>query len=388
MKPFTPYIVALPMILLTLIGCGNRNWDDIRPAQTFTPGVPVLVGPEDLSSTFSYYNTSPESPNGELIAYVKIFTAQNERYDNMRGELWVCETDLRRHKKVTDLNSFVTHNGVEAQWVDDHTIAYFDDGMIQVVDLEGQPLIEPIKAFSIGHGPHENKILYSQVSPQTGLHTIFEYDLSTSQSRMIADAATFSNIVDQFSSPRLRPMNDRRIRHLKYSPDGSKIAFRFDVGNDGERDKHVVTMNVNGGDIEYFGPKPMHFAWFDNSSIMGHDNQVREGLANDKSARRWSLTGDFIETLTGPGNHLSATTDRSLYATESWYNIDPVVLRAFKRGEYVSFWEDTVSIDGAAVWELGNHVNPAFSRDGKRVYYRKSIAPGRSQAYMVVLPDP
>ena len=39
------------------------------------------------------------------------------------------------------------------------------------------------------------------------------------------------------------------------------------------------------------------------------------------------------------------------------------------------------------VLELGNHVNPSFSRDGKRVYFNNNTGNGVSQAYMVILPE-
>jgi hypothetical protein len=172
-----------------------------------------------------------------------------------------------------------------------------------------------------------------------------------------------------------------------YSPDGSKIAMRLDVGLGDEAYKHLVTMNRSGGDIHFFGPKPMHFAWYDNSSIMGHDNQVNDGIPNDKSARRWSLDAEYIETLAGPGNHLAASFSRECFASESWYGKNPVILKVFKKGETKQFWFDRVSQDEITVWELGNHVNPSFSRDGKRVYYHKSVDPGQSQAWMVIIPE-
>ena len=180
-------------------------------------------------------------------------------------------------------------------------------------------------------------------------------------------------------------MTEWKILHLMYSPDGSKIALRLDVGDD-EIHKYLVTMNRSGGDIHFFGPKPMHFAWYDNSSIMGHDNQINDRMPNDKSARRWSLDAEYMETLAGPGNHLAASLNRELFASESWYGKDPVVLKIFRKGETKQFWFDYVGDDNT-VWELGNHVNPSFSRDGKRVYYHKGVGTGQSQAWMVVIPD-
>lgn len=388
LKPIFKYFL-LAIISISFIQCSENedNAENNQSIEVFSPGIPFLVGSEEGNSTFSFYNTSPESPDGKMIAYVKILSEQNSRFQSLNGELWVCNSNLLEHRKVTDLQNFNSHNGVEAQWIDNTTIAFFDDGKIKIVNLEGQPIFSPFEVFSIGHHPFGSKILYSLISQDTNLYTIIELDLSTGINRIIADASNFSDIVNQFNISELRPMNDWRIRHLKYSPDGSKIAFRIDVGDNSSTDRHVVSISTNGDDIEYFGKKPMHYAWFDTNSIMGHDDIVDDGLNNDQSTRRWTRNGAYIETLAGPGNHLSASTDRSRFATESWYGSNPVVLRVYKRGHTNPFWQENVSVDNFTVWDLGNHVNPAFSRDGKRVYYHKNTSSGKSQAYMVVLPD-
>lgn len=385
MKKTIKYFLILPIVFYSFIQCDEPNVEQ-DPNLNFEPGEPVRVGPEDFNSTFSYYNTTPESPDGSMICYVKILSSQRNRYTKLSGELFVCNADLSGHKMIVELNNFQVHNGVNAQWVDNNTIAYFDDGYIKVVNLKGEEQVPAIRAFSIGHAPHDNKILYSHISEETNYYTIYEYDISNGEKTKIADASTFKDIVNHFSIDNIRKMSNRKIRHLIYSPDGSKIALRLDVSNGGESGNHLVTMNKSGGDIHFFGPKPMHFAWYDNESIMGHDNQINDRKTNDKSARRWTLDAEFIETLAGPGNHLAASSSRELIASESWYGKDPVVLKIFKKGETKQFWFDYVG-DDITVWEMGNHVNPSFSRDGKRVYYHKSVGPGQSQAWMVVIPE-
>ena len=375
------------MIAITFTQCSKNELEARQAVRIFGQGVPFLVGPEEQNSTFSFYNTSPESPDGNLIAYVKILTQQSSEYQSLNGELWVCDANLLNHQKVTNLDNFISHNGVEFQWIDNTRLVFFDDGLIKGVNLQGQPIFSPFSAFSIGREPKGNKFLYSKIASETNQYTIFEFDVSTNTSRFIANASNLTGITNYFTASQPRPLTDWRIRHLSYSPNGEKIAFRLDIGATTSTDRHVVTMNTNGQDIKFFGPQPMHFDWFDNSSIMGHDDIVNDGQPNDKSTRRWTLNGEFIETLAGPGNHLSANTNRSVFATESWYNSNPVILRAYKRGQTTPFWQQTVSVDDFTVWGWGNHVNPAFSRDGKRLYYHKNTAPGKSQAFMLVLPN-
>ena len=130
----------------------------------------------------------------------------------------------------------------------------------------------------------------------------------------------------------------------------------------------------------------MHFAWYDNESIMGHDNQIEDGNLNDRSLRRWDLDRNFIETLAGPGNHLGATEDRQYFGSESWYGESPIIIRVFRKNQLEPIWQDIASNVSYTTWKLAYHTNPPFSRDGKRVYYNKCVAPGKVMAYMAILP--
>ena len=149
-----------------------------------------------------------------------------------------------------------------------------------------------------------------------------------------------------------------------------------------------MTMDIDGGDVRYFGPKPMHFAWFDNETIMGHDNQVTDRKLDDRSLRRWDRNRKFIETLAGVGNHLGATADRRYFGSESWYRENPIMINVFRRNHLEPIWQDLASNDPHTTWTLRYHVNPSFSRDGKRVYYNKCVAPGKVRAVMANLPIP
>jgi hypothetical protein len=270
------------------------------------------------------------------------------------------------------------------QWLDNQSFAYEDDS-IRVANLSGQSLIKAVDG-KMGHETHSEKILYSANAEETNYSTIYEYDINKQLVKELGDVMDFADLVNHFDTTDFIATEKWSIGHLQYSPDGSKIAFRLNVGPKNEKFKHLVTMDINGDNVHYFGPKPMHFSWFDNESIMGHDNQIDDGYPNDKSVRRWDQQGKVIETLGGPGNHLGASFDRKLYASESWYGTTPVIMSVFKKGQSNAYLQDTVSLDAHTTWTLAHHINPSFSRDGKRVYYNKCVAPGKVQAYMMLLP--
>ena len=115
--PHKKIMILLVITCLCLIQCESIESKQ-DPNANFERGVPVSVGPDGYNSAFSYYNTSPESPGGSLISYVKIISAQPDRYTHLTGELWVCNADLSNHKMIVELKNFQVHNGVNAQWID------------------------------------------------------------------------------------------------------------------------------------------------------------------------------------------------------------------------------------------------------------------------------
>ena len=377
------FLLLSLVLTILIISCKTSIQDETKD---FDSGNPIRVGPEDFNSSFSYYNTTPESPDGNKIAYVKFLAETTEnRSEKVQAEIWVCNSNLSSYKKVVTINPLEVHNGARVQWIDNQTIAYEDDS-IRIVDLNGVSVIKAVSGH-LGHETHDGRILYSAIDLETNYSTIYEYSIKNQRITDLGDVMDFKDLVNNFKSEDYHDPAQWKILHLQYSPDGSKIAFRLDVGPRNEKFRYLVTMDINGDNVHYFGPKPMHFSWYDNESIMAHDNQIDDGWPNDKSSRRWDQQGSFIETLSGPGNHLGASFDRKLYASESWYQTTPVILSVFKKSHSKPYWQDTVSLDHHTIWTLAYHINPSFSRDGKRVYFNKCIAPGKVQAYMVVLPE-
>ena len=377
-------ICILLGLIIQSIGC-NPVESTEEKIEEMPADSPTRVGPEGFNSTLGYYGTSPESPDGTMIAYVKLLQeTEADRYEMVPAELWVCNSDLSKHRKIISLNPLVVHNGARVQWVDNQTIAYSDD-KIRVVDLDGNAVITAVDG-RIGHHAHDGKIIYAAEDPETNLYSIYEINVKTDQKSALGNVMDFQGLLNYFNDPEMIDVKDWRILHLQYSLDGSKIAFRMDVGPRMEPYKHLVTMDINGDNIHYFGPKPMHFAWYDNESIMGHDNQIEDGNLNDRSLRRWDLDRNFIETLAGPGNHLGATEDRQYFGSESWYGESPIIVRVFRKNQLEPIWQDIASNVSHTTWKLRYHTNPSFSRDGKRVYYNKCVAPGKVAVYMAILP--
>ncbi len=245
----------LSLILAVLIiSCKKSIQDETKD---FDSGNQIRVGPEDFNSSFSYYNTTPESPDGNKIAYVKFLAETKEnRSEKVQAEIWVCNSNLSSYKKVVTINPLEVHNGARVQWIDNQTIAYQDDS-IRIVDLNGVSVIKALFG-RLGHETHDGRILYSAIDLETNYSTIYEYSIKNQQITDLGDVMDFKDLVNNFNSEDYHDPAQWKILHLQYSPDGSKIAFRLDVGPSNEKFKHLVTMDINGENVYYFGHKPMH----------------------------------------------------------------------------------------------------------------------------------
>jgi Tol biopolymer transport system component len=374
-------IFSLPAFAFSLLAVCSSGLAEPEIQRIGLPGQIASLG---------YYNTTPESPDGTRIAYV-IQDGVSKAYINggrTTGSLWICSRDLTGHRKVRDISSIGAHNGANVLWIDDSRIAYSDDGRIYIIDVDSGAVLHGPYEGGLGHNTVENHILLSAGKDNPyGPSGIYEINADTGEIQLIRSDVSHAAYQSEFPDGYNPDETTWKTLHLQYSPSGSRISYRFDaahksfVGNDRQEEfKLVYTMNRDGSEPVLFGPKPMHFSWFDDHSIAGHDNQIDDGLPDNKHARRWDRQGNFIETLAGYGNHLAFSPDRQFYATESWYGTVPVVLRVYRRGETAPLLQRVVSEDDNTTWDLRYHVNPSFSRDGRRVYFNNSPEAGIIEA--------
>jgi len=188
-----------------------------------------LIAPDaQYSTAFSYYNTTPESPDGQHIAYVQFTQPANDEGKNATAELWVCKHDLSERKKVTKISNIAYHNGARAQWVDNQRIAYMDGNEVFVVDVNsGNKVFGPIKGL-LGHDAHNGQILIA-LNEKDGEweRGIYAIDVNTNKRTLIVRPEDFREFRDVM--PKHDSVNYWRILHAQWSPDGSKVAMRLDV---------------------------------------------------------------------------------------------------------------------------------------------------------------
>ena len=384
-KLYVSFIVAL-IYLNTLLPAASGN--DIRELNLIETRV-CLPG---QYSSFGIYNECPESPDGSRIAYV----AYNDRPLGNKlvtgSTLWVCDRNLKGHRMVTKL-MFRTnnHNGSAMQWVDNNSVAFsapnIKDGTISVVNVDtGAVEHGPYRGGFLGDNNHGGKILMAirYKNSNFGEQGIYELDTNNGKIRQIVRTRDLSDYYDKYKWKGNRDFTKWKIDHVKYSTDGSYIAFNVRPYGVDAINRNLFTCKVDGSDMNYWGlgDKPLHYSWFDENTFLGcHSKVFEDGISANMFIKRWDRNKNYLETLAEPGNHVAMSTDENWYAGETGYNSDPIKLFLYKRGSIKSTAVIFEHPFTDMVWKSHGHVNPSFSRDGKRLYYTRAVSNQLKQAY-------
>lgn len=333
------------------------------------------------SSALGYYGTSPESPDGEQLAFVTFNEAEG-----VAGTVWVCDrNDFSDLRAVLDIDSNA-HNGAEVLWMSNTVLACQaeSNGEIKVVDTDTDTVLLSQLYGAISHNSVNGKLAFA-VNPrernswwnelgQTMERGIYLWDISTGTTSLVCSAATLSSTLNSVGATDL--VAEPVIYHLQFSPDGEKLMLRWD----GQTDPHMAVLALDGTLVSaYPDPKPLHSLWYDTNTIMGVETYSTSSLKGD--FKRWALDGTEIETLAGVVTHGAASPDRQWFAGETAnYFQSPIPFVLFEKGSTAQsqkLWQH--AFDGM-VWTNEYHVNPSFSQDGSRVYFNIAVSSNVSRA--------
>ena len=368
------------MILAVSLGVTN-----VANAQMHT-----RISPSGSFCQWGSYNQTPESPDETKLVYSKytqVPTTDGWAYD---GEVWLCSSNGTNHVKVADFRDKNPHNGAGTYWIDNTRIAANNiwNGTkfgAAVFDTSGAILYGPYRCAYVQHGPVNNTILIE--SPIWNPNNVTR-DLAIGIWKLDISTGTLTQVVSQSSFLPFKDLmtgsddpSDWSMTHPTWSTDGTKIAIRLSVAEGSKN--NMFNFNADGTEIAYFGIKPTHFDFFDSKSIWGDDDMVNDGQTNNKFMRRWDLTGGFLETIAGAGNHNAISPNKMLLAAENWYSSNPVNLYLYKFGNTTAIATLMSHPYTAVTWDLDVHVNPSFSRNGKKLFYNQAVSSGMNEAWVV-----
>jgi len=374
-------LLALAFVLLL---CGAVLPADDGPLSHWKSGVKVgPVSDSEQHSIHAYFNTSPESPDGRWVLFYASQTPEGHHGEIViRERATGNEQVLAKRVSVED-----AHRAACQQWLSGgKRVAYhavLDDGTcyVYVVDLEPRFVHELTQGRQIGVGQPRHDLL-PLYGPHwnPGQHRGLEL-LNVATRKIEATDLTPEAIQAAYPDWIAKQFGDEPISLFfpLLSPDASRVLFKLaaPAGGDFRSAQASQRLGLFGYDLKnsrflFQQASWGHPAWHPNSrDVLNTNGRVTN-----------SDTGQ-VSLLPGrnrfPGSHPSYSPDGKLFATDVQLGEEPfdgpsgswaVVVGDVSTGEFVQLHQFDNS-QGARSWRV-SHPHPAFSPDGRRLYFNVS----------------
>jgi Tol biopolymer transport system component len=353
------------------------------PAETgdlLAPWQSVAVAPVSPDprrhTVHTYFNTSPESPDGRWV----VFYASTTR-EGYTGEVRIRERATGREKVIArGVVVEDVHRAACQQWVSGGKRVVFHDlrnGDWVVVAVDVDTLKERVLARGrmVSWGPP-----HSHIVPIYGPHwapgdhpDLSLLNVETGEMRKVVKAAEVRAAYPELVS---RQFGDKPVSVYFpiLSPDLKRVVFKMSMpaGGDFRSTKASIRNLLIGYDLEQvrflFGHRDWgHPAWHP-------DSRTLINVPNVLIDTETGVTRPIPDLPRFPGSHPSISPDGKLFATET-------LLQPFggQKGEYGIVVADLQGKNykilrrfdnsrGAASWRV-SHPHPSFSPDGRRLYF-------------------
>lgn len=387
-------ILAALSLLVTCALVAAEPADPLAPWQAHVTVRPVG---ETLPrhTIHTYFNLSPESPDGRWVLFYASKTA-----DSHRGELRVIERATGKEELLVDgLETEDAHRAACQQWISGgKRVAFHNvrDGRwsVSVVDMDTRQVRKLADDRQLCWGAATGDLL-----PVYGCHwnpgEHRDLELIDAGSGQIRTAVTAEEVAKTHPQWIAKTFGDRPVSIFfpVMSPDGRRVFFKMatPAGGDFRSSKASQRQGLVAYDLQqskflFLRQSWGHPAWSpDSRQIIEAGNVLLDGAtgAAEKIAGppRYSsshpafspdarlFTADLLlersQGLTGPPGHWAV-----------------IVARADGSG-----WQELDRFDntrGARSWRV-SHPHPVFSPDGRRIYFNKS-ADGWTRLYVAEKP--
>lgn len=353
------------------------------------------VVPEGAAhSIHSYYTTNPESPDGRYVLYFHSVSQDGEF-----GDIRMID---REDGSVLTLKTGITaedaHRVACQQWVaGGDGVAYHDfrDGrwVVAVIDISTgeERILAKDRQIGIGTASSPWVPIYGPHWKQ-GVHRDLELvHVLTGEIRTVL---TMDAVLTKYG----REINllvgdgDVSIFFPILSPDANRVMFKVARGSGSENFRSSKTsirkgkfvFDIQHNTFVHFYKLWGHPAWMPNS----------RDILEKGSHVFFFQTGDSLKVSDVPNDHPSAAPNGRLFTSDSHtYYADSegrrppewaVLVTCIKTGEYLSLYR-FVNNQGARSWRVP-HPHPAFSADGRRIYFNVS-KDGFTRLYVASLPE-
>ncbi|MEA3401882.1 MAG: hypothetical protein U9R79_11640 [Armatimonadota bacterium] len=329
----------------------------------------------------AYYDISPWSPDGSLIAFSSALPGERQ------GTLYVMDADGTNIRKVAEGHGFNMHTGIFNCWAPDGEHIYFNTRW----EDEGGEWIRGVALADVNTGEVERyeglgmrqvswangRVLWmengrGEDDPVRGLYSSAPEGSDVRLLCRTADIEALSPTQDIHGDcARLG------LTNCKWSPDGTKVMVVL-VGYDEQGSqlvKEIYIADADGGDLHFVMTFRHHHMWHPNSrQVIGNCEDGLYIVNADGSGRR-KIT-DLAQ------GHPSFSPDGSMIVTDCYGGeyADMLVLIDPETGEIEPLCS-VPTVHGRS-HEVGTHPHPCWAPDGRSILY-DSDQEGHCQLYQV-----
>lgn len=362
-----------------LLGIASAFAED--PLAAWREGVKIqpVAAAGERHSIHTYFNTSPESPDGKWVLYFS-----SKTLDGQSGDVCIRHRETGEEKVLAaNLKVEDAHRAACQQWLSGGRRVVFHgerDGQwfVASVDLEtGKERVLARDQLSCWGQPHADIVPLYGMHWNPGEHR--DLDLLNVATGEITTAVTLAALKAAYPEWWVKSFGDQlpSIFFPILSPDLKRVFFKMALpGNGDPRSKSasarqgLICYSLEEKRFLYMNAKWGHPSWMpDSRHIAEAGNLVYD--SNDGAYRR------LPELPSCRGDHPSVSADGRLRVTDTTLdkfggteNEWGIVLADARGGSHVILHR-FANNQGARSWRR-SHPHPAFSADGKRIYYNVS----------------
>jgi hypothetical protein len=341
----------------------------------------------DESTALSIYDTSPESPDGKYICYIRYpaIAQGGHLAPPVRAEVMLKNRQTEVVTKIKDVTCN-NHNGANALWINDSLVAFQESHFkdFEVYNVNSQKSVFGKIAGELGHKSFGNVLFYSKCNARLLIpdqsrtpydldeEGIYVFDCLSGNSTQIIQQ---SEIIAAFMKQNKKVSDyETKILHLEPNVLNDKIMFDYRYRSDSNDSWHELhgIISADGSNPTWIKVRPMHVVWFDNTSMLGVGTEDPENRIFC-----YDLYGQKKELLGGTSTHVGMSPNKKWYIGESdFYRPEAdgfTRVYLYKRGETRPYALLAQWKNAKITWEWVAHVNPSFSFDGKRAYFIRAI---------------
>lgn len=333
-------------------------------------------------SIHAYFNTCPESPDGKYVLYYTSATPEGES-----GDLRILERATGKETIIAaNLTTEDAHRAACQQWVNGgKTIVYHDcrNGRWCVVAVDVATLKQTVLAEDrqLGFGSPQQPW-----APVYGCHwnpgSHKDLELIHVGTGEIRKPVTVDQVVQTYGDWLQKHFGTKEVSLFfpVLSPDGSKVFFKISRPGGGS-DFRSKQASFRGGKVVYDLANQRfirlieewgHPSWDPDSQAIFEKGGVLDHMETGQKKRY---------APSSPSDHPTIGPDGKIFVTDA-----DVSKRDFgKPGDWAIVVGDTLADRFAVVAQFNNtggatswrrsHPHPAFSTDGRRIYYNVSEGP-------------